>query len=164
MQRLHLKFGHELQHVVYCSVLKIVTTVWLDDDGGILVGAATDPKADHQSDQTPFRQLPAEMGDETPADATSAGGSPSLNLPQFSWLDSTSSTTLAPLSGPSGRFDNFVDMGNPMKGINLFPFLRRRVEGRALRAMGAADTLELSRTVAEAGRWPREVCWYLTIP
>jgi hypothetical protein len=27
---------------------------------------------------------------------------------------------------PSGRFDALVDMGNPMKGINLFPYLRRR--------------------------------------
>ena len=36
---------------------------------------------------------------------------------------------------PSGRFDRLVDMGNPMKGINLFPFLRRHVEGRALRAV-----------------------------
>ena len=61
---------------------------------------------------------------------------------------------------PSGRFDAFVDMGNPMKGINLFPYLRRRVEGRALRAMGPCEALELSRTVCEAAaprRWPREV-------
>jgi hypothetical protein len=61
---------------------------------------------------------------------------------------------------PSGRFDALVDMGNPMKGINLFPYLRRRQEGRALRAVGPAVSLELSRTVSEAvfpRRWPREV-------
>ena len=66
----------------------------------------------------------------------------------------------APLARPSGRFDAFVDMGNPMKGINLFPYLRRRVEGRALRAMGPFEALELSRTVCEAvapRRWPQEV-------
>ena len=66
----------------------------------------------------------------------------------------------APLARPSGRFDAFVDMGNPMKGINLFPYLRRRVEGRALRAMGPFEALELSRTVCETvapRRWPREV-------
>ncbi len=68
--------------------------------------------------------------------------------------------TFAPLAGPSGRFDDLVDMGNPMKGINLFPYLRRRVEGRALGALGPAAVLELSRTVREATvprRWPREV-------
>ena len=38
-----------------------------------------------------------------------------------------------PASGaPSGRLDALVDLGNPMKGAALFPFLRRRVEGRAL--------------------------------
>jgi hypothetical protein len=61
---------------------------------------------------------------------------------------------------PSGRFDALVDMGNPMKGINLFPYLRRHVEGRALRAVGPAASLELSRTVSEAvlpRRWPRQV-------
>ena len=61
---------------------------------------------------------------------------------------------------PSGRFDALVDMGNPMKGVILFPYLQRRVEGRALRAMAPAATLELCRTVAEAvvpRRWPREV-------
>jgi hypothetical protein len=66
----------------------------------------------------------------------------------------------APLARPSGRFDALVDMGNPMKGINLFPYLRRRVEGRALGALGPAAVLELSRTVREAAmprRWPREV-------
>ncbi len=65
---------------------------------------------------------------------------------------------------PSGRFDALVDMGNPMKGINLFPYLRRRQEGRALRAVGPAASLELSRTVSEAARprrWPREVCLLL---
>ena len=69
----------------------------------------------------------------------------------------------APLTRPSGRFDAFVDMGNPMKGINLFPYLRRRVEGRALRAMGPFEALELSRTVCEMvapRRWPREVFLY----
>ena len=62
---------------------------------------------------------------------------------------------------PSGRFDALVDMGNPMKGVILFPYLQRRVEGRALRAVAPAATLELCRTVAEAvvpRRWPREVC------
>ncbi len=62
---------------------------------------------------------------------------------------------------PSGRFDALVDMGNPMKGVILFPYLQRRKEGRALRAMAPAATLELCRTVAEAvvpRRWPREVC------
>ena len=66
----------------------------------------------------------------------------------------------APLARPSGRFDALVDMGNPMKGINLFPYLRRRVEGRALGALGPTVVLELSRTVREAAmprRWPREV-------
>ncbi len=61
---------------------------------------------------------------------------------------------------PSGRFDALVDMGNPMKGINLFPYLRRPQDGRALRALGPAASLELSRTVCEAAlprRWPREV-------
>jgi hypothetical protein len=69
-------------------------------------------------------------------------------------------TAAASLAHPSGRFDAFVDMGNPMKGINLFPYLRRRVEGRALGALGPAAVLELSRTVREAvtpRRWPREV-------
>ena len=68
--------------------------------------------------------------------------------------------TTAPLAHPSGRFDALVDMGNPMKGINLFPDLRRRVEGRALGALGPTTVLELSRTVREAvmpRRWPREV-------
>jgi hypothetical protein len=72
----------------------------------------------------------------------------------------TAAAATAPLARPSGRFDAFVDMGNPMKGINLFPYLRRRVEGRALRAMGPCEGLELSRTVCEAAaprRWPREV-------
>ena len=65
----------------------------------------------------------------------------------------------------SGRFDAFIDMGNPMKGVNLFPYLRRRVEGRALRAMGPTEKLELSRTVCEVVvpiRWPREVLARLT--
>ncbi len=66
----------------------------------------------------------------------------------------------APLARPSGRFDALVDMGNPMKGINLFPYLRRREEGRALGALGPTVVLELSRTVREAAipqRWPCEV-------
>ncbi len=66
----------------------------------------------------------------------------------------------APLARPSGRFDSFVDMGNPKKGINLFPYLRRRVEGRALGALGPSAVLELSRSVREAAiprRWPHEV-------
>ena len=70
-------------------------------------------------------------------------------------------TAPAPLARPSGRFDALVDMGNPMKGIILFPYLRRRVEGRAMGAMGPAAVLELSRTVREAAmprRWPRDVC------
>ena len=61
---------------------------------------------------------------------------------------------------PSGRFDALVDMGNPMKGINLFPYLQRRLEGRSLKAMGPVAALELSRTVCEVvlpRRWPREV-------
>ncbi len=65
---------------------------------------------------------------------------------------------------PSGRFDALVDMGNPMKGINLFPYLRRRREGRALRAVGPAVSLELSRTVCEAAlprRWPQEVFFFV---
>jgi hypothetical protein len=64
------------------------------------------------------------------------------------------------LARPSGRFDALVDMGNPMKGVILFPYLRRRVEGRALGALGPAAVLELSRTVREAAmprRWLREV-------
>ncbi len=61
---------------------------------------------------------------------------------------------------PSGRFDALVDTGNPMKGTNLFPFLPRHVEGRALRAVGPMVSLELSRTVPESvlpRRWPRQV-------
>ncbi len=61
---------------------------------------------------------------------------------------------------PSGRFDAFVDMGNPMKGINLFPYLERRLEGRALFAVGPAAELELARTVSDEGgprRWFSEV-------
>jgi hypothetical protein len=61
---------------------------------------------------------------------------------------------------PSGRFDALVDMGNPMKGVILFPYLQRRIEGRALRAMAPAESLELCRTVAESvvpRRWLREV-------
>jgi hypothetical protein len=34
------------------------------------------------------------------------------------------------------RFEAFADLGNPMKGIILFPFLKRSVEGRALHAVG----------------------------
>jgi hypothetical protein len=66
----------------------------------------------------------------------------------------------SPSRAPSGRFDAFVDMGNPMKGVNLFPYLRRRAEGRALKAMGPFEALELSRAVCEAvalRRWPHEV-------
>ena len=62
------------------------------------------------------------------------------------------------LPDPSGRFEDFFDVVKP--GNLLFPFLRRRVEGRALRAMAPAASLELCRTVAEAvvpRRWPREV-------
>jgi hypothetical protein len=69
-------------------------------------------------------------------------------------------TATTPIARPSGRFDALVDMGNPMKGINLFPYLRRRVEGRALGALGPTRDLELSRTAREAAiprRWPREV-------
>ncbi len=72
----------------------------------------------------------------------------------------TPATAAAPLAHPSGRFDALVDMGNPMKGINLFPYLRRCVEGRALGAISPAAVLELSRTVREAAmprRWPCEV-------
>ena len=67
---------------------------------------------------------------------------------------------------PSGRFDALVDMGNPMKGINLFSYLRRHVEGRSLRAVGPAASLELSRTVCEAAsprRWPREVTCFCAL-
>ena len=66
----------------------------------------------------------------------------------------------------SGRFDALVDMGNPMKGINLFPYLRRHQEGRALRAVGPAVSLELSRTVCEVAlprRWPREVTCFCAL-
>ena len=72
----------------------------------------------------------------------------------------TAIAAAAPLEHPSGRFDDLIDMGNPMKGINLFPYLRRHAEGRALGALGPAAVLELSRTVREAvmpRRWPREV-------
>ena len=68
-------------------------------------------------------------------------------------------TAPAALGRPSGRFDALVDMGNPMKGVILFPYLRRRVEGRALRAMAPAELLELCRTVAEVSkplRWPHD--------
>ena len=61
---------------------------------------------------------------------------------------------------PSGRLDAFVDLGNPMKGVNLFPYLQRYREGRALRAVGPSEWLELSRTVGEVAkpaRWPHEV-------
>jgi hypothetical protein len=70
-------------------------------------------------------------------------------------------TLLVEVLRPSGRFDALVDMGNPMKGINLFPYLHRRAEGWALKAMGPVASLELSRTVCEVvmpRRWPREVC------
>jgi len=33
---------------------------------------------------------------------------------------------------PTGRFDAIVDMGNPMKGINIFPWLQRCIEGRVI--------------------------------
>ena len=75
-------------------------------------------------------------------------------------------TAAAPLAHPSGRFDALVDMGNPMKGINLFPYLWRRVEGRALGALGPSAVLELSRAVREAAlprRWPREVFLVFTL-
>ena len=61
---------------------------------------------------------------------------------------------------PSGRLDAFVDIGNPMKGTNLFPYLRRRTDGRALKAVAPAPELELCRTVcasARPARWPYEV-------
>ena len=61
---------------------------------------------------------------------------------------------------PSGRFDAFVDLGNPMKGVNVLPYLQRYREGRALRAVGPSGLLELSRTVGEVAypaRWPHEV-------
>jgi hypothetical protein len=69
--------------------------------------------------------------------------------------------------GPSGRFDALIDMGNPMKGVNLLPYLQRGLEGRALKAMGPAAALELSRTVFEDAvprRWPREVCRAIKVP
>ena len=52
---------------------------------------------------------------------------------------------------PSGRFDALVDMGNPLKGITVLPYLERREEGRALAALGPAAALELSRTAQEIG-------------
>ncbi len=58
---------------------------------------------------------------------------------------------------PSGRFDTLVDMGNPLKGIVIFPFMSRRKDGRALRAVGPAASVEISRTAGEentAWRWP----------
>ncbi len=61
---------------------------------------------------------------------------------------------------PSGRFDALVDMGNPLKGIVIFPFLSRRKEGRAMRAVGPAALVEISRTAGEkntAWRWPRDL-------
>jgi hypothetical protein len=64
---------------------------------------------------------------------------------------------LTPLAHTSGRFDSFIDMGNPLKGINLFPNLQRRVEGRALAGMGPATVLELSALA------PRGIfCYVLT--
>ena len=48
--------------------------------------------------------------------------------------------TAAALVRPSGRFDALVDMGNPMKGINLFPYLRRRVEGPTTAATARGKT------------------------
>ena len=60
---------------------------------------------------------------------------------------------------PSGRLDAFIDMGNPMKGISLFPYLRRRTDGRALKAVAPGPALEMCRTVCEAARparWPRD--------
>jgi hypothetical protein len=62
---------------------------------------------------------------------------------------------------PSGRFDALIDMGNPLKGVVVFPFLSRYKEGRALRAMGPAECLEMSRTAGEHGtkwQWPQTVC------
>jgi hypothetical protein len=58
------------------------------------------------------------------------------------------------------RFETFADLGNPMKGINLFPFLKRSVEGRALHAVGPERLVEMCRVVAEdvePPRWPIEV-------
>ena len=91
---------------------------------------------------------------------------------RLSFVRAQSSTTDAPvanpstLAHPSGRFDGFIDMGNPMKGINIFPYLRRRVEGRVLAALGPSLVLELSRTVCEVARprrWPSEVCVVCTL-
>lgn len=55
------------------------------------------------------------------------------------------------LSGfrPSGRFDALVDLGNPMKGINLFPYLLCCVEGRPLAALNPRHCEEICRTVCE---------------
>jgi hypothetical protein len=69
-------------------------------------------------------------------------------------------TTSTPGTLSPSRFDALVDMGNPMKGVILFPYLQRHIEGRALRAVAPAAALELCRTVAEVvvpRRWPREV-------
>jgi hypothetical protein len=49
-----------------------------------------------------------------------------------------SMTMSAPVD-PSGRFEDFFDVVKP--GNLLFPFLHRRVEGRALRAMAPAASL-----------------------
>ena len=61
---------------------------------------------------------------------------------------------------PSGRLDALIDMGNPMKGIVVFPYLERWSDGRALRAVGPEQHVELSRTVARIVYppcWPTEV-------
>ncbi len=53
---------------------------------------------------------------------------------------------------PSGRFDALVDMGNPLKGIAVFPFLSRFKEGRAFRAVGPAAEIEICRICAPQGK------------
>ena len=50
---------------------------------------------------------------------------------------------------PSGRFDALVDLGNPMKGVNLFPYLLCCVEGRPLAALNPRQREEICRTVCE---------------
>jgi hypothetical protein len=57
-------------------------------------------------------------------------------------------------------------MGNPRKGMNVLPYLQRRREGRALRAVGPSALLELSRTVGEItrpARWPFEVATFIIL-
>ncbi len=69
-----------------------------------------------------------------------------------------------PIVRSSGRFDSLVDI---RKGAIFFPYLHRRVEGRALGAVGPVADLELARTARQVSVtqcWPREVLIVSSFP